>query len=77
VQQRLFCHCWQDFYQHTLVAMTTNHFTQRLRNAFRRGPAMPHPRLYGSSDIEDRDLARVLCELRFTPRQRGAREPAE
>jgi hypothetical protein len=52
--------------------MTTNHFTQRLRNAFRRGPAMPHPRLYGSSDIEDRDLVRVLAELRVTP-QRGNR----
>jgi len=57
--------------------MTTNHFTQRLRNAFRRGPAMPHPRLYGSSDIEDRDLIRVLADLRVTPPQRGAREPAE
>jgi hypothetical protein len=57
--------------------MTTNHFTQRLRNAFRRGPAMPHPRLYGSSDIEDRDLVRVLAELRVTPTQREAREPVE
>jgi hypothetical protein len=62
--------------------MTTNHFTRRLRNAFRRGPAMPHPRLYGSSDIEDRDLVRVLADLRATPPQitqqrRGAREPAE
>ncbi|MEV6604482.1 MULTISPECIES: hypothetical protein [unclassified Kutzneria] len=54
--------------------MTTNHFTQRLRNAFRRGPAMPHPRLYGSSDIEDRDLVRVLAELRVTPQRPATRE---
>ncbi|MFC0430363.1 hypothetical protein [Kutzneria buriramensis] len=50
----------------------TNHFTQRLRNALRRGPSMPHSRLYGSTDIEDRDLARVLADLRVTPPQRGA-----
>lgn len=54
--------------------MTTSHFTQRLRNAFRRGPAMPHPRLYGSSDIEDRDLVRVLAELRVTPQRPATRE---
>ncbi|WP_345034441.1 hypothetical protein [Kutzneria kofuensis] len=57
--------------------MTMNHFTQRLRNAFRRGPAMPHPRLYGSSDIEDRDLVRVLADLRVSSRRRAAREPEE
>ena len=60
----------------------TNHFTQRLREAFRRGPlhhgpAMPHSRLHGSTDIEDRDLARVLADLRVTPPRRAAREPVE
>ncbi|QUQ65149.1 hypothetical protein [Kutzneria sp. CA-103260] len=44
--------------------MTT--FTKRLKDAFRRGPSTPHPRLHGSSDIEDRDLARVLADLRVT-----------
>ena len=56
--------------------MTTT-FTQRLRNAFRRGPSMPHPRLYGSSDIEDRDLARIVADLRVTPTRRATREPWE
>jgi len=74
VQQRLSSHCWQDLRQRTLNAMTTN-FTQKLKNALRRGPSMPHPRLYGSSDIEDRDLARVLSDLRVTQTRRAVREP--
>jgi hypothetical protein len=61
--------------------MTTN-FTQKLKNAFRRSvlsgaTSMPHPRLYGSSDIEDRDLIRVLADLRVTQTRRAAREPWE
>jgi len=59
--------------------MTTN-FTKKLKNALRRtnhlgAPSMPHPRLYGSSDIEDRDLIRVLADLRVTSTRRAAREP--
>jgi hypothetical protein len=62
--------------------MTTTTFTKRLKDAFFRsnnffsGTSTPRPRLYGSSDIEDRDVARVLADLRFSAPKITRRRPA-
>jgi hypothetical protein len=56
--------------------MTTTTFTKRLKDAFFRSSSTPRPRLYGSSDIEDRDVARVLADLRFSTPKITRRRPA-
>ena len=68
------CHCWQEMAQRKLSAMTTALVLVALlallvygldRNHIRAG--QPRRRLSGSVDVEDRDFARVVAEVRNRP----------